>query len=477
MDAVPISKRRLFASSAVVVLVAVAIRISSLSESYWIDELHSAWCVWGGWDDVFPRSVAGHQSPAYFLGLRLWMLVFGDSELAMRMSSVTAVASACGVLTYGVGRWTNSLIGGTASGLSLALETNSLFFGTELRPYAVVILASSIATTCFVRRMSQRDEKAMLGLIGSILLAAIVQPTSIGVLVWFPIIVFVNDHDRRKLLRLNRWTFVVLSLLSVTFVFLWSTTLSQSWLQRDQWASFATATSLRELWKAWDWVWLLLIPIALTTIGTLPRRLTFCLAMMAVGATAAYWVVSWLGWIPLWHRRYFIAVLPMIATVIGGAVGAVSARNSCLGWMAASVLVVGMTVRQSTFSRFVGAPSRALVVRGEDWRSAVEWVNANAQKGDRIFLDGGLIESDALSTEALESNQLGYLTFAVEGPYRVDLPVIPIGSRLSDVRSTESADTLIITRRPAKKIEADWLSNAEIRAFGNVTVVLLPGQG
>jgi len=129
------------AGSIVVFAVAVALRLPSCYESLWVDELHSAWCVWDDLSDVAPRADIGHQSPFYFLGLWFWKQVFGGSELALRMSSVLAVAASCSVLTLGVARWSGSVIAGVTAGAILAIETNSIFFGTELRPFALVILS------------------------------------------------------------------------------------------------------------------------------------------------------------------------------------------------------------------------------------------------------------------------------------------------------------------------------------------------
>ena len=121
-------------------MIAIAIRVPSCYESFWLDELHSAWCVWDSFGEVFPRADIGHQTPFYFAGLWVWKQLVGTSEVALRFSSVMAVAASCAVLVWGVSRWSKSVAAGTATGLVMALETNSLFFGTELTGLSDTVL-------------------------------------------------------------------------------------------------------------------------------------------------------------------------------------------------------------------------------------------------------------------------------------------------------------------------------------------------
>ena len=137
-----LSGRAILAAASLVFAIALWLRIPSCYQSFWLDELHSAWTVWDDLGSVIPRAKAGHQSPIYFLGLWVWKQASGGSELALRLSSVLATASACVVLTIGTARWSNSLIAGITSGLILAIESNAIFFGTELRPYALAIFLS-----------------------------------------------------------------------------------------------------------------------------------------------------------------------------------------------------------------------------------------------------------------------------------------------------------------------------------------------
>jgi mannosyltransferase len=498
-------------ASIVVFALAVALRVPSCYESFWVDELHSAWCVWDALGDVASRADIGHQSPFYFVGLWFWKQLLGESELVLRLSSVLAVAAGCVVLTAGIARWSRSLTAGLTAGLILAIESNSIFFGTELRPFAFVILFGSIATVCFARLAmlnSRHDQRgAWIGMVVAILLAGLCQPTSLGVLILLPGILcclwFVRE--RKQLIRFtltDGW--LLLTATAVGFA-LWSTTLGESWDQRQTWASFASATSIDQAWQTWDWVSLWCAPIfvliAAMIIGrnesssqSLP---TLLLAMITVVGTLGYWFVAWMEWLPLWHRRYFIAVLPMFAFIAGGSIACVAAnrRFRKLAPLIAVCLVFSLAYRQNLLRSLQHYPV-ALAARGEDWRGAIDWVRNEANPEDRIYVESGLIESQQWLAGAGEMNgrihtpptppQLQYLCYPALGPYRLEQTVKPIALDLElslEVINDDTKQIFLIVRRPIEQIKIGptkwgWVHGnryvGEVKSFGNVTVIPMP---
>jgi mannosyltransferase len=495
-------------AAAMVFMIAVILRVPSCYESFWLDELHSAWCVWDSLFDVFKRANLGHQSPFYFVGLWFWKQVVGSGEVALRLSSVIAVAAGSAVLTISVARWTKSLVAGATTGMIIAVESNSLFFGTELRPYAFVILLTCIAIAYLLRLTAvasrTEDGAAWIGLIVAILLAMLCQPATIGVLAWLPcallVVWLIRDHRRALTFSLADGL-LVLSAAAVGFA-LWRVTLGDSWHQRSMWASFAMATHIDQIWEVWDWTWLLVVPLCVI-LGThlVVRRgggrpplrdlsiVTLVLAAIAVLATSLFWFVSWMNWVPVWHRRYFIAVLPVLACLSGGAVGIVDAavptcrRYRLAGLLAAIAMVLALATIQGTLTRLPDYPV-ALVTRGEDWRAAVDWVRRNVLPNDLVFLDAGLIEASAVlgpmqnqagaqPSTLTPMDQLNYLNFAVSGPYQVRYEVIPI-SRGRVTRSQISNRRLfVITRRPAHLANVSGATGSSVFGFGNVSVTVI----
>jgi mannosyltransferase len=88
----------------------------------------------------------------YYLGLHLWMAVFGDSATALRLPSVIAMAAAAGVVGL-IGRRLGGNVAGIASGLVFALIPSVSRYAQEARPYAFATLFAALATLTFLRAM------------------------------------------------------------------------------------------------------------------------------------------------------------------------------------------------------------------------------------------------------------------------------------------------------------------------------------
>ncbi|MCG8653729.1 MAG: glycosyltransferase family 39 protein [Pirellulales bacterium] len=491
----PLSRRQILIAAIAVFVVAVALRMPSCYQSFWVDELHSAWVVWGDFDDVLGRAQRGHQTPLYFWGLWVWKTMAGESELALRMSSVLAVALGGTALVVGVGYWTRSVIAGLTAGLVVAVESNGLFFGTELRPYAGVIFFTCLVMPLFFRLIgiSARQQRpvAWFALITTITLAVLCQPTAAGVLVGIPISLLAvwYRRNRKQLLRLSLLDCVLMWLGVAVGFWIWSLTLAESWQQRSSWESFATAKRLAQLWRIWDWPWLLLFPFGLLAVSRWLARIrglkntplggqTVVIATIVVLATAAYWAAARWQWVPLWHRRYFIAALPMLACVVGGSLGAwINAlrpgwERSLGGPLAAIFLIIGLANHQGVLRRLPDYPV-ALARRGENWRDAVGWVRRHADRTEPVMLDSRLIEvaemDDRYPVE-LPAEQLEYLLFPLSGPYQLDQAVhLGRWAALPGGSSPANASWILRHRLDPHRLPP----NAELIQFGNVSVVRL----
>ncbi|MEM8667682.1 MAG: hypothetical protein AAGG48_09220 [Planctomycetota bacterium] len=486
--------------------VATILRVPSCYESFWIDELHSAWVVWDGLGDVTERAKLGHQSPFYFIGLWGWKQLFGGSELALRVSSVLTLATSCVVLTIGVTHWSKGIAAGAVAGMMLATEINSVFFGTELRPYALVVLFASIALVVFLpllQTKSRHDQRwYWLTLNAAVLLAILCQPTSAGLLM-LPgsLLAIWLIRDPRKFLRFNLSdAFIVISAAAVAFA-LWRVTLNDSWEQRNAWNSFASASNVRQIYRIWDWDWLWLAPLIVTftacalavTIGRLrdirgSANSAIVLAILALLMTTTYWFVSWMNWVPLWHRRYFIAVLPIFACLSGAALATLrdaiprNQKSDAAVAIITCILILMIPYQQGVLKRLPQYPV-ALVSRGEDWRDAIQWVRFNARPNDLIYLDAGLIENKAWLNPVVAPPQApkmsverrDYLVYAILGPYALGRKANPINASgaISFKTGNASRRIFLIQRRPVSRVPPSVLdSRTHAYGFGNVSVLM-----
>lgn len=121
----------------------------------WRDEL----ATWSAASRTLPQLWAMvHNIDAvlgiYYLGLHLWMAVFGQSATAMRLPSVIAMAAAAGVVAL-IGQRLGGRLAGLASGLVFAVVPSVSRFAQEARPYAFAMFFAALATLLFLRAMER----------------------------------------------------------------------------------------------------------------------------------------------------------------------------------------------------------------------------------------------------------------------------------------------------------------------------------
>ncbi len=423
----------------VVFVMAILFRLPSCYESFWLDELHTAWTICDRFGDVTQRAAIGNQTPIYFRIMWIWQSVFGDSEIALRMSSVLAVALSSALLVVGIKQTTQRLSAGVFAGGILALESSSVFFGTEFRPYAFVILMSTIAIWAAMlmlsRTLEQSNGNLRLVFVVTVTLAALFHPTSVvtmGVLACALLMIRILRDGVS--LRIQIADIISMTLIVAAAISLTDTSLPQSWENRSQWGAFGTVRSVWEFWAMWPWIPIAIVPVGLAVLMCWRvswRIVGLAVLPLVVGlvAMSVFFVASYNDWVPLWHRRYFVAVLPMLAWSAGTCLATlpiVSVRKmDLIGTLVATTLVCGMFVQQGSWNWF-RVTSTWIEPRSEDWRGAVAWVNDKRHEDERINVSSGLIEANSWLTAAfggaIQEMVIGpdenrYLTFPVRGPY------------------------------------------------------------
>ncbi|TWU42225.1 hypothetical protein Poly41_05210 [Novipirellula artificiosorum] len=493
------------------VLIAIAIgcfslmlRLAPTAESYWVDELHTAWTVSDSFMLVAERASDGHQQPLYFQLLWVWSRVFGTSEVMMRLTSVIAVSLGCVFLFLGMQRAYKVVWPGVFAGLLLAVESNSIFFGTELRPYAAVICLAAIACLLTARLWGQppslgRRGRDWVALWLSIGVAAAFQITSLGVLVWLPLLVMVRWSlvDWRATLKLQRSDAMLVVVGGLLAASLFTSGIQQTWQNRQLWSRFATAVSVSEIFSLWPWNATLIAPLTLLGFSSLtrccgPRKqiepgsdasLVWAFALVVVISTVLFWCVSYWHVAAIWHRRYLVACLPLIAWVFGaGTTQGVRGllvlfgprlRDSALLLVAVGLLTMVMSGQGTLAKAWRG---QWLVYRGENWRDAIRFVNEAVASDGMIWLDPGLIETASLdSPRRLEQGE--YLRFVVDGPYAVrrDLGVVLSNHRKwVEVTKEGGFPNLLLTRHPVSALARHVDEQVQLRNYGNVAVAHSP---
>lgn len=522
--------------AAAVFTIAVATRVPVIAESFWVDELHSAWTVGGTLGEVRQRAAQGNQTPLYYWGLWCWRQGVGEGELAMRISSVIASALACAVVAAGVAKLGGGVLGGAVAGLFLALEANSIFFGTELRVFAVVLLLASIVCWSWseVGRGGGRIAGPVMML--AIFLAALIQPMSLGVLVWPAIVegtklalTLVREHRLRLAPRTALLGAAAALLLGWLAWDLAGRVWWFAWQHRDQWQAVGAVRSGQQLLRIWPWGWILIAPVVAAWAawacerfgggGTMPAaadtatasaadgeeargasRAGFRLwgppAAVAVGATLFYWSVSASGLAAIFHRRYLIAALPLLAWAGGAAVGQagfslaklwrLGDRNTAERRFSATVIgglwVWALIAAWPLLQHGIPLSAR---LRGEDWRGAAAYLRANAAADTAIWLSPGLIETERCLASG-QPEDIAYLAYPLRGPYRLEgvevISLRPAGIAAPLRQRLTSGEAWYAVVRAPKRLAEQWgriiVDRAkprslqwEIAEFGGVHVI------
>ena len=129
-----------------ILILALVLRLISLNQSLWLDEATTAYVASHfNFGEIITRfAPSDFHPPLYYLVIRAWSLVFGTSEIALRMPSVIF-----GVLTI----WVVYKIGKSKLAALLAATSGLLiYYSQEARMYSLVTLLVSYLVYWFMKK-------------------------------------------------------------------------------------------------------------------------------------------------------------------------------------------------------------------------------------------------------------------------------------------------------------------------------------
>ena len=412
------------------VVMTLGFRWASCSESLWVDELHSAWVAVGPLSEVTTRAAIGNQQPGYFLGLWGWLHAVGESETALRMSSVLASVLASVALAISVLRTTGSVAAGLLAAGFLAIDKDAIFFGCELRPYAWVMLCAAVALLCWsfglhcVSRVAKQWWR--FGIVSSVCAAVLLHPTSLAVMGPFLVLSQIawwfagpSREAESETFATSRSPLVcTVAVIAASAVVFGGATMQQAWSHRQRWSGFASADSWSQFLQAWHWHSMLIAPLVVAfvvaVIGWQVRAkstdqrfcwktlvLSFCPIVAAAVGIGAILIAAKDFDVPLWQKRYFVAAFPMIiwtvAVLFGFAVEhllriavlaprsvSASQESAPLSWQQGLVvtLLVGGLWSYALVDQGLMIQLRQghwpQQLRGESWRQALSLINESS---------------------------------------------------------------------------------------------------
>lgn len=497
------SRWSVVSTACAIFVLAFLLRLPSCGQSLWVDELHTAWVVADGFEVISGRAADGNQTPWYFWGLWSWVQIAGSSEISLRLPSVLAISLASSLLVWVGWRTTGVLAAGTLAGMILAVERNSLFYGTEARCYACVVFCVTVCLLGFVevkRSGNERTVKFWVFVVGFAATFGVLLHVT-AALVFVGLAVSLSGKQRNA-----AWlVFVGVAIAGCVTL----ANVSRVWQRREQWNAFGETDSVWDIAAMWPWLWMLLLPLMIVVLHLtqfrrkakininleFERRFLMSVWLCVIGVTFAVWLISFLDVAALWHRRYIVGVLPLICFA-GALTWSLALRETkelvWLRWVGVGLIGVGLMWTQGPLLTLVGGETR-LVRRQEEWRGCVSYLKKHVARQDTVWLAAELIESRWPEVEHAEEDER-YLLFPVSSVYSLS-GVKPIGAidsmRTFDEISKWSErcgadETLWILVRRQRSRMAKWQQEfersvgksgvqAELIPFRKLTVVRVSG--
>ena len=135
-----------------ILALAAFLRLYNLgNESLWLDEAVNVLLCKEGPGSVIDVCVDdGVHPPFYFLLLNLWILIFGQSEVAIRLLSALLGIIAV-FLTYKVGCEVCNRRVGLIASLFLAISSFAVYYSQEVLPYSMLLVLTLLSFILFLR--------------------------------------------------------------------------------------------------------------------------------------------------------------------------------------------------------------------------------------------------------------------------------------------------------------------------------------
>jgi hypothetical protein len=203
-----------------------------------------------------------------------------------------------------------------------------------------------------------------------------------------------------------------------------------------------------------------------------------------MGATVLYWSLSASGIAPIFHRRFMVGVVVMMAWAFGvathqlitslvrirrGRFGHQSDRpavRKVVQWGLPAALLLWSLLCAIRVATNPEANARPL--RSEDWRGARELIAKHPN--EPVWLAPGLIETQRLLS-GNDPSQIAYLTFPFQGPYPLDRvePISLSPGAVDDLlrkRLAAGHPWWAVLRASPRQRCIDWASDVSLRAGG-----------
>ncbi|MFY1617543.1 glycosyltransferase family 39 protein [Micromonospora sp. WMMD736] len=346
-------------------LLTLAVTLTGIgSAQLWRDEL-ATWSAATRSPDDLAR-LAGTIDAAtgpYYLFMHVWVLVVGDSTIALRVPAAVAMTVAAGLLAV-LGAHLVDRRAGLLAGLLFAVLPSTSRYGQEARPYALATALAVLATLALVAALRRPDRTrwagyavavAALGLTHLVALTLLAAHALIVLVCWWrgPWVAGIAAPGGRDR-RVWRWAIALVPAVLVVTPLLLRARAQRS--EQLNWVALARPDDLSALpggVAQSSVVGGLLVGVAALGAARLGRRALLPLSAVLLPVLLLFVAGAV---VPLWVPRYLVFVVPFACLLAGAALASVPAP-------AALTVVV--------LAGLLGLPDQAALRRTHEWpRSA-----------------------------------------------------------------------------------------------------------
>jgi mannosyltransferase len=348
------------------------------SKSVWLDEAISVSYAREGFGQFL--HTASHRDPnmgLYYLLLRPWTAIFGESESAIRSLSAVFAALAVGAVAV-LGRRLFDRWTGLIAGLFLALNAFFVEYAQTARSYTLLVLLVVLSSYFFVAELERPSLGSAVGYVVSSALAVYAHYFAVYALV-AQLLTLAVVKRRRALTR--RWvaigcSIVVLCVPELVFAAR-SGAGNISWITQPR---LFDLVNLPVVLSSSRVIALMFVCLAGYALAVRPRKdgvqrdrgwqIGFVIAWFALPVLASF-AVSFS--VPMFVPYYLLVSLPGL--LLAGAAGVVRLPNRVASAILVLLLAGGMA---KELHRWYAAPTI------ENYRSAVHAIQSRARVGDAI---------------------------------------------------------------------------------------------
>ena len=167
-----------------------------LRNSIWFDESYSAYLIRGNFSDIWSLTAIDVHPPFYYFCLKIWSLIFGTSDIALRSMSVFFGALSIIFMFHLLKHWFGVKVSSVAT-FFLSLSPMLIRYGQEMRMYTLVFLIVVLAT--YVLELALDTKKTRYFILYAVLISLGMWTQYLTAIAWITHIIYYMTTRRGKI--------------------------------------------------------------------------------------------------------------------------------------------------------------------------------------------------------------------------------------------------------------------------------------